>query len=26
VTWSDTTCPDGTNSSAQTSQTCVGHF
>jgi hypothetical protein len=25
VTWSDTTCPDGTNSGASTPETCVGH-
>jgi uncharacterized protein YjbI with pentapeptide repeats len=24
-TWSNTTCPDGTNSSAASPQTCVGH-
>jgi hypothetical protein len=27
VTWSNTTCPDdGTNSSASTPETCVGHL
>ena len=26
VTWNNTTCPDGTNSSASTPQTCVGHL
>jgi hypothetical protein len=26
VTWSNTTCPDGTNSSASTTETCVGHL
>ncbi|MGA7420361.1 MAG: pentapeptide repeat-containing protein [Acidimicrobiales bacterium] len=26
VTWSDTTCPDGTLSSASTPQNCVGHL
>lgn len=25
VTWSNTTCPDGTNSSAYSPQTCIGH-
>ena len=25
ITWSNTICPDGTNSSAYTPQTCVGH-
>ena len=25
VTWSNTTCPDGTNSSSYSPQTCVGH-
>lgn len=26
VTWSDTTCPDGTNSNAKQPQTCLGHL
>jgi hypothetical protein len=26
VTWSNTTCPDGSNSSASTPETCVGHL
>jgi Pentapeptide repeats (8 copies) len=26
VTWSNTTCPDGTSSSASTPETCVGHL
>ena len=26
VTWNNTTCPDGTNSSASTPETCVGHL
>jgi hypothetical protein len=26
VTWSNTTCPDGTNSNASTPETCVGHL
>jgi hypothetical protein len=26
VTWSNTTCPDGTDSSASTPETCVGHL
>jgi hypothetical protein len=26
VTWSNTTCPDGTNSSTRSPQTCVGHL
>jgi Pentapeptide repeats (8 copies) len=26
VTWSNTTCPDGTNSSASTPGTCLGHW
>jgi hypothetical protein len=26
VTWSNTTCPDGTNSSVSTPETCVGHL
>ena len=26
VTWSNTTCPDGFNSSASTPETCVGHL
>ena len=25
VTWSDTTCPDGSNSSTNTPKTCIGH-
>ena len=25
VTWFDTTCPDGTNSSSYLPQTCIGH-
>ena len=26
VTWSNTICPDGTNSDGNTPKTCVGHF